>query len=399
MDRSRKVILVSCMSMAFLAGIFACSVEDINLEKKDLFVCKAEPGCMVTEPSADSKVKAGTCQIKADWQAANPSGKCLPCAATKDDSCLNGSYCIAVDPDNLLGRCVAEDDIKHCHDYDGDTYYGADPGFEPNCGFTQSMPKDCDDSNPDINAKATEVCDGVDNTCDGCIDGICPVTGCDEKGKKADKGTNPCDCATYANLCEPLIELCIGAGSAANMMNVKDAVCRPDIAGVNYCSPETNKQWQYRVLVGGEYVQREGQCPKEGEAFSYNDKTLYFTYDEVTSSANADAKYCNGFDSDCNGTVDCIGEKDCGCPQICKEDSDTNDTCYLTESRAVHFNLATEEGNPSSLRYATYNTLRDKGLGDICTGVVRCPASGTGKKTCQDAFGNELKGNPACTVD
>lgn len=398
MDNSRKVILVSCLSMAFLAGIFACSVEDINLEKKDLFVCKAEPGCMVTQTSADSQLKLGTCQIRKQWEDMNPSGTCLECAATSKNSCLSGSYCIAVDPDNLLGRCVAEDDIEHCHDFDNDTYYGADPGFESNCGFTQSMPKDCDDSNPDINAKATEVCDGVDNTCDGCIDGICPVTGCNESGELAEKGTYPCDCDSHVDYCEPLVELCIGAGSASNMLRVDKAVCRPDIAGVNYCSPETGKQWEYRVLVNGNYEKRPGQqCPKEGEAFSYNGSQLYFTYDEVSSSAGNNKDYCNGFDSDCNGTVDCIGEKDCGCPQRCDPNADTNDTCYVqTSGSAVLFNLATEKNN-NSMKYLTYSSLySDPELSAICTGVVGCPANNEGKKICKDADGNEMKANSKC---
>lgn len=403
MDRSRKIILVSCLSMAFLAGVFACSVEDVNLEKKDLFVCKTEPGCMVVNADASSDAKVGTCQIKSIWESMNPSGTCLECAATKDDSCLAGSYCIAINPDHQEGRCVAEEDIEHCHDYDGDTYYGADPGFEANCGFTQSMPKDCDDSNPEINAKATEVCDGVDNTCDGCTDGICPTTGCDVTGKKDDGGTLPCDCATYADLCEPLVELCIGAGSVASMMNLSKAVCRPDIAGVNYCSPETDKQWEYRVLKDGVYEKRDGECPKAEEGFQYDGKTLYYTYDEVASSANNNPNYCNGFDSDCNGSVDCLGEgTECGCPQTCDEDADTNDTCFVlaSSSNTFMFNLAAETAAGGNM-YDMYMSLLNKSeeVKLKCTGTVSCPDDKLGNKVCKDKSGALLTTNPICTTE
>ncbi|MBE0639120.1 MAG: S8 family serine peptidase [Bacteroidales bacterium] len=63
-------------------------------------------------------------------------------------------------------------------DTDGDGYgdllSSVELGCTPTDGFVLDN-TDCDDTNPDINPAATEVCDGVDNNCDGQIDegGIC----------------------------------------------------------------------------------------------------------------------------------------------------------------------------------------------------------------------------------
>ena len=53
-------------------------------------------------------------------------------------------------------------------DNDGDGYYAPLPGFAP--GAPGSCGNDCDDTNPNAHPGGVEVCDGVDNDCDGIID-------------------------------------------------------------------------------------------------------------------------------------------------------------------------------------------------------------------------------------
>jgi hypothetical protein len=60
------------------------------------------------------------------------------------------------------GNCVQPYD---CEDLDGDGIYGSDI----KCPI--SVGKDCDDSDPNVNPSAVEICgDGIDNNCDGQID-------------------------------------------------------------------------------------------------------------------------------------------------------------------------------------------------------------------------------------
>ncbi len=366
MDKSRKVILASCLCISFLAGIFACSVEETNLEQKGLFVCKTQPGCMGEDGICSAQIT--DCDVK------------QRCAATADNSCLAGSVCIAVDPDNNEGRCVLIDQVEHCHDNDGDSYYGADPGFEDTCGFTSAVPQDCDDANDMINAKATEFCDGVDNTCDGCVDGTCPA------GE---------DCYTSPNLCKPLVTLCFGVGSAENMLNISNAVCSPKIGGVMFCDATTGGKEVFAYCddnacnSSASYKTVEGQtkCPElsgegEGTFKSHDGKEYRYVLDEKSTSTS-DIGICDSFDNDCNGVTDCNGVDGCGCPQKCVVPKEAR--CYA--STELVSTVRTNNG---------YDEDMYKGLPESCKGMLTCPNT-EGKPVCTNGSG-EVKAAATCVV-
>jgi len=82
----------------------------------------------------------------------------MQCATDADCPDDNASSCLSLDTDEGLIKLCVPNDL--CIDPDEDEY-GSGPGCK---GF------DCDQSNPNINPGAPEICDGIDNNCDGLID-------------------------------------------------------------------------------------------------------------------------------------------------------------------------------------------------------------------------------------
>ena len=196
MSLSRKIILASSVCAAFLAIGIGCSVEDRDIEKKDLFMCQ------------------------------------------KDEDCLSGSRCVKASESQAFGSCEREDDISHCVDNDQDGFYReTSKEYFNECGFSETNQRDPDDSNPAVKPGAVERCDGADNSADGCIDGTCKE---DKKcGDRESDGTlkdggSKCppdmDCdGNNDDNCEPLVHLCWGAGDYRSFYK---SACAADKIGV-----------------------------------------------------------------------------------------------------------------------------------------------------------------------
>ena len=135
-----------------------------------------------------------------------------------------------------------------CRDEDGDGYYSeddflmecADPGDPDWFACSGSLGMDCDDYNSDIHQGAPEVCDGLDNNCDGEIDegnpdggGIC-TTGqagvCSEGTEVCSEGAISCvpNVEAQPEICDGLDNDCDGAYDedlAPVLNNNQEGVC------------------------------------------------------------------------------------------------------------------------------------------------------------------------------
>lgn len=125
-------------------------------------------------------------------------------AAAKD--CGEGEQCVA-------GRCLAaaqeicDDGLDN--DEDGQTDEGCDtcPDLDDD-GFT-TCAGDCDDANPSINPAALEIDDGLDNDCDGEVDEerVCACTIDADCPPEAICDAATCQCVP-AERCRPAAEIC-----------------------------------------------------------------------------------------------------------------------------------------------------------------------------------------------
>ena len=108
------------------------------------------------------------------YNASCPAGR-----VANDDDCddtdpakWSGALDICDGIDNDCDGDVDEDCATYYRDTDGDGYGDPDhTASAPADGFV-TLSGDCDDTNPAINPGATEVCDGIDNNCDGAVDDV-----------------------------------------------------------------------------------------------------------------------------------------------------------------------------------------------------------------------------------
>ncbi len=300
MDLSRKIILASCVAAAFLAIGIGCTVEDRNLEEKEVFVC------------------------------------------LKDSDCLEGSKCVITTEEG--GRCIREDQISHCLDLDGDGFLKeSEDKYLNECGLGDL--RDPDDNDKLVYPGANEICDGKDNSNDGCIDGNCP------EGK---------DCRADDSECEPLIQFCNIPGNFSFIETYAKSVCAADKLGVNWCS---GGELVFALYKGGkEFVPQEGKsCPSSLEK---------------TDGYKAKDDDCDGFDNNCNGMVD----EECSKCDV-KPDQKF---CHVTSQGTKFF--ASEDSD----QYQEVKKVCGEGS-CACIGTPKCASENDPLPSCMNSSGSKIE--------
>ncbi|MBO4351430.1 MAG: putative metal-binding motif-containing protein [Proteobacteria bacterium] len=299
MNLSKKIILATSVCVAFLAVGIGCSVEERDIDHKGVFKCKEHADC------------------------------------------LTGSQCVKAKESDPYGECIREKDIDHCRDNDGDGYYTeTSPEYYNECGFSETVnPRDPDDGNPLIYPKATERCDGVDNSGDGCKDGVCP------EGK---------DCTSDKSLCEDLITPCWGPGKYTEYEN---SACAARFIGVTVC---IDGRLVHGIVKDGKIVEDTSgdKCPASPEELetktSSNGDERYHQVSNADVEKGVGSDLKKDFDNNCDGVFDF---------KACTPEPTTK--CFVTKGDSAEI----QEGGDLS----NYNLVVNKCGGD----EANCPCLGT----------------------
>ena len=191
-------------------------------------------------------------------------------------------------------------------DGDGDGYGGGTPINDcqsPGANYVLQN-GDCDDSDANVNPAATEICNGVDDDCDGVVDnGITyqdwymdgdgdgygdgtPINDCQSPGANYVLQNGDCD-DSDANVNPAATEICNGVdddcdGVVDNGITYQDWYMDGDGDGYGDGTPINDCQ-----SPGANYVLQNGDC------------------DDSDANVNpAATEICNGVDDDCDGVVD-----------------------------------------------------------------------------------------------
>jgi hypothetical protein len=158
---ARALALASCAAFTAVA-VAACG------SRSELEIGPALPPCSVVSdcPGFGDRCQTLACKANGDANAGPPTldapGECV--VLSKVD-CDDHDPCTNDVCDPSTGACA------HPHvtpDADGDGSYAPLPGHV--AGDPGSCGTDCDDANASVHPGAIEVCDGVDNDCNGVVD-------------------------------------------------------------------------------------------------------------------------------------------------------------------------------------------------------------------------------------
>jgi hypothetical protein len=195
-------------------------------------------------------------------------------------------------------------------DLDGDGYGDADLTAEE-CALPtgySSNADDCDDGNDTINPAATEMCDGVDNNCDGATD---DDTAADVSTWYADG-----DADGYGDAASPDVACYEPTGYVSDSTDCDDTRALTNPGASEYCNLidddcDGTVDEDDAVDASTWYidVDKDGQGSSAFTEVSCAQPTGYVSNADDCNDGSADAylgatEYCDGIDNDCDGVTD-----------------------------------------------------------------------------------------------
>jgi hypothetical protein len=302
---------------------------------------------------------------------------------------------------------IVDDGVENTYyaDVDGDGYGDiASPDYA--CvlptGYAYTS-DDCDDGNAAINPGADEICDGIDNNCDGAID----------EGTAVDASTwyADADGDTYGDAAMPQNACSQPAGYVSDSTDCDDAVATTYPGATEYCDGVDN---DCNGTVDDDYAVDASTWYADADSDSYGDAATSYNACSVPVGYVADAtdcddaryetnpgatEYCNGYDDNCDGTVDEDSAADAS-TWYADADGDTyGDAASPTNACSQPAGYVADATDCDDTRYETNPGATEycNGYDDDCDGTVD-EADAVDALTWYEDADADYYGNPAVTM-
>jgi len=201
--------LIDCDDTEDCSGDSACGCTDCDGDGYDA-VAHGGGDCNDQNPDIHPGAE-DVCGDGLDSDCDGSNDRCEDCTNGFDDN--DDGLVDCADPD-----CEDHPACDECHDCDHDGHNAVAHGGG-----------DCNDSNSDVYPGAAEICDGLDNDCDGLVDegDVCACTDCDGDGHNSvAHGGGDCNDAN-ASIFPGAAEICDGLDNDCDGLVDEGDVCGP----------------------------------------------------------------------------------------------------------------------------------------------------------------------------
>jgi len=176
-----------------------------------------------------------------DGESCFPALGCIPTppdSCTTDEDCTGGRFCLGdwscqpefgcqfIAPPNCedADACTADS----CSEGDGGCVHAARDGDGDGYGDDACGGDDCADDDPERHPGAAEVCNGLDDDCDGTVDEACCTPDLPCTTTCGSTGAATCNMDGSAGPCAPPAETCNGTDDDCDGMTDEDFDCVPE---------------------------------------------------------------------------------------------------------------------------------------------------------------------------